>query len=266
MKNERPSAARTVAVAGLIAQVFLTLILLHRARGFSIWLADLARGAGDAIGGAAALVLLIALIAPAWRGRRWALWLAVLLQVGLTLGIVPYLVASFAHPIAFNAWLLNITYFIAGVTAALFSVIAALEAGSRARPRAWRSAQGAALGAFAAVWLGMVVVGAAVASAPLPAGYLDTPADAVTTLRMEAMSFEPSELPLRAGRRTAVVVVNESAETHSFDVDTLGIHLRVPGHSTAMTLVQPTSDAPIPFYCGMPGHREAGMTGTLVIR
>ena len=266
MKNERPSAARTTAIAGLIAQVFLTLLLLHRARGFSIWLADLSQGAGDAIGGAAALILLLALIAPAWRGKRWALWLAVLLQVGLTLGIVPYLLASFAHPIAFNAWLLNITYFVAGVTAALFSAVAALEAGGRARPRSWRSAQGAALGACASVWLGMVVVGAAVASAPLPAGYLDMPADAVTTLRMETMSFEPSQLQLQVGRRTALVVVNESAETHSFDVDPLGIHLRVPGHSTAVALVQPTSAATIPFYCGMPGHREAGMTGTLVTR
>ena len=76
---------------------------------------------------------------------------------------------------------------------------------------------------------------------------------------------QPNELRVRAGEPTAVVIVNESTESHSFDVDTLGIHVRVPGKSTAVALVQLPAGAPVPFYCGIPGHREAGMKGSLVV-
>lgn len=264
MTDERPSVARPLTVAGLILQFALTLILIHRTTDFATWLAGLVTGQGDALGGAIALILLLALIVPAWRGRTWALVLAVLLQIGLTLGIVPYLAASFGHPTDFTAWLLNVSYFEAGVLAVVFGLVATREALGRTRPRRWRSMQGAALWAAGAVWVGMVAVGAAVAAAPTPGGTFDTPAAGVVTLHMGAMSFSPPDLHLPAGRPTAIVVVNESTESHSFDVDPLGIHLRVPGKSTALAVVTIPAGAPIPFYCGIPGHREAGMSGTLL--
>jgi uncharacterized cupredoxin-like copper-binding protein len=264
MTDERPSVARSLTVAGLILQFAMTVILIHRTTDFASWLTGLATGQGDAIGGAVALFLLLVLVVPAWRGRGWALVVAALLQVGLTLGIVPYLASSFAHPADFTAWLLNVSYFELGVLAVAFGVIAAREVLARTQPRSWRSAQGAALWAAAAGWVGMVAVGAAVASVAAPAGTFDAPAVDVITLRMGAMSFLPPELRIPAGQPTAIVIVNESTESHSFDVDPLEIHLRVPGKSTALVVVTAPSGPPIPFYCGIPGHREAGMTGTLL--
>jgi uncharacterized cupredoxin-like copper-binding protein len=264
MTDERPSVARSLTVAGLILQFALTVILIHRTTDLASWLRGLSTAQGDALGGAAALLLLLALIVPAWRGRTWALVLAVLLQVGLLLGIVPYLAASFAHPADFTAWLLNVSYFEVGVLAVAFGLITTREGLGRARARSWRSLQGAAVWAAGAVWIGMVAVGAAVASAPTSAGTFDTPAAHVVTLRMGAMSFSPPDLHLPAGQPTALVVVNESTESHSFDVDPLAIHLRVPGKSTALVVVTLPAGPPIPFYCGIPGHREAGMTGTLI--
>jgi uncharacterized cupredoxin-like copper-binding protein len=93
---------------------------------------------------------------------------------------------------------------------------------------------------------------------------MDQPAENVVLLRMGAMSFEPAHLRLPPGKRTAVVVVNESTESHSFDVDPLDIHVRVPAQSTVVTMVRMPAGPPVPFYCGIPGHSEAGMTGTLV--
>jgi uncharacterized cupredoxin-like copper-binding protein len=264
MNNERASVARTVVVLGLVVQFVLTIVLIHRTTDLATWLHGLTTGAGDVLGGAVALLLLLLLIVPCWRGKRWALVTSVLLQVGLTLGIVPYLIAGFAHPQDFAAWLLNISYFDVGVVAATFGAVAAREAWGRARPRGWRSVQGAAIWAGVGVWAGMVAVGVAVAGAPAPAGTMDQPAENVAILRMGAMSFHPAQLRLPAGKRSAVVVVNESTESHSFDVDPLGIHIRVPGQSTVVAMVRMPAGPPVPFYCGIPGHREAGMTGTLV--
>jgi uncharacterized cupredoxin-like copper-binding protein len=264
MNNERASVARTVAVLGLVVQFVLTIVLIHRTTDLATWLHGLTTGAGDVLGGAVALLLLLALIVPCWRGKRWALVTSVLLQVGLTLGIVPYLIAGFAHPQDFAAWLLNISYFDVGVVAAAFGAVAAREAWGRTRPRGLRSVQGAAIWAVVGVWAGMVAVAAAVAGAPAPAGTMDQPAENVVLLRMGAMSFEPAHLRLPPGKRTAVVVVNESTESHSFDVDPLDIHVRVPAQSTVVTMVRMPAGPPVPFYCGIPGHSEAGMTGTLV--
>ena len=264
MKHDRPSFARVIVVLGLILQFVLTIVLIHRTTDLAAWLDGLRHGAGDVLGGAVALVFLLILIAPAWRGRRWALVISIFLQAGLTLGIVPYLVSSFSHPQDFAAWSLNVTYFDLGVVATIFGVIAAREAWGRTAPREWRSAQGAAVWAVVGTWVGMIAVGAAVAAVPVATGVMDQPAAEVVTLRMGLMSFQPNELRVRAGEPTAVVIVNESTESHSFDVDTLGIHVRVPGKSTAVALVQLPAGAPVPFYCGIPGHREAGMRGRLV--
>lgn len=260
----RSSFARSLVVAGLLLQFVLTVVLIHRTTEFDAWIRGLLHGAGDSLGGAVALVLLILLIPPAWRGRGWALVVSVILQLGLVAGIVPYLASSFSHPQDFSAWLLNVTYFDVGLVAAGFGVVAALEAWKRAGPRGWRSVQGGAVWTLVGVWAGMVAVGVAVAGAPPPEGMVAMPAAAAVVLRMRLMSFQPSDLKIHAGEPTALVIVNESTESHSFDVDALQIHRRVPANSTTMVMVELAADQPVPFYCGIPGHKQAGMTGRLL--
>jgi uncharacterized cupredoxin-like copper-binding protein len=80
------------------------------------------------------------------------------------------------------------------------------------------------------------------------------------------MYFAPDRFELPAGEPTAVVLVNRSTESHSFDVDGLDVHVRVPPRSTVTTLLEPPTAGVLPFYCGIPGHAAAGMRGTLVVR
>jgi len=75
--------------------------------------------------------------------------------------------------------------------------------------------------------------------------------------------FEPAEVHLTAGKVT-FVLPNEGAAPHDFSIDDLGIQVDMPPGETQ------TIEADIPagtyeFYCNVPGHKDAGMVGTLVV-
>jgi plastocyanin len=75
--------------------------------------------------------------------------------------------------------------------------------------------------------------------------------------------FEPAEITATAGSIT-FTLPNEGAAQHDFSIDELGIKVDMPPGSTQ------TLEAEIPagtyeFYCSIPGHKDAGMVGTLVV-
>ena len=75
--------------------------------------------------------------------------------------------------------------------------------------------------------------------------------------------FDPSEITAQAGTIT-FVLPNEGAAEHDFSIDALDIHVNLPSGTTQ------TVEADIPagtyeYYCAIPGHKDAGMVGTLVV-
>ncbi len=75
--------------------------------------------------------------------------------------------------------------------------------------------------------------------------------------------FEPAEITAKAGTVT-FVLPNEGAAEHDFSIDELGIAVNLPPGTTQ------TVEADIPagtyqYYCNIPGHKDAGMVGTLVV-
>lgn len=75
--------------------------------------------------------------------------------------------------------------------------------------------------------------------------------------------FDPSELTIKAGKVT-FNLPNDGAALHNFSIDALGIKVDMPPGTTQ------TVEADIPagtyeYYCDIPGHKEAGMVGTLVV-
>ena len=76
--------------------------------------------------------------------------------------------------------------------------------------------------------------------------------------------FEPKELEIPADTTVEIVVVNEGAAPHNFSVDALDISIDVaPGETESVVIEAPTGE--YEFYCNVPGHREAGMVGTLLV-
>jgi uncharacterized cupredoxin-like copper-binding protein len=60
-------------------------------------------------------------------------------------------------------------------------------------------------------------------------------------------------------------VINKDTTGHSFDIDSLGIHAQLAPNSTTAVAVTPTGPGAVEFYCSVPGHREAGMVGTIAV-
>jgi uncharacterized cupredoxin-like copper-binding protein len=53
--------------------------------------------------------------------------------------------------------------------------------------------------------------------------------------------------------------------SNSFDVDAVGIHIAMAANETAETTLTMTQPGTCIFYCAIPGHKEAGMVGTLIV-
>ena len=93
----------------------------------------------------------------------------------------------------------------------------------------------------------------------------ETPSAAASTLEVEAgdLYFDPAELSASAGE-IAVELDNVGAIEHDFVVEEEGDAVVVqasPGETVTGTIE--LDDGTYTFYCSVPGHRSAGMEGTL---
>jgi plastocyanin len=85
---------------------------------------------------------------------------------------------------------------------------------------------------------------------------------------IEATSFEfaPDEITADAGEDLAIVL-NSDDISHDFVIDGQGGHIvGTDGSGTArggLTIDKPGSYT---FYCSLPGHRDGGMEGTIVVK
>jgi uncharacterized cupredoxin-like copper-binding protein len=57
---------------------------------------------------------------------------------------------------------------------------------------------------------------------------------------------------------------NSGAATHDFTIDDLGVHVVArSGESGSVTINAPAGS--YEYYCSIPGHKQGGMVGTLVV-
>jgi plastocyanin len=75
--------------------------------------------------------------------------------------------------------------------------------------------------------------------------------------------FDPAEITIQAGK-VLFDVTNQGAAPHDFTIDALGIHIVVdPGATQTLEVDVPAGT--YEYYCSVPGHKAAGMVGTLVV-
>lgn len=210
----------------------------------------------------------IAILAALWTGarRRAWFWLAAMVPAivfeALNLRFILY---DITRPASTNSFLITIVV-IAGAVAVVIGGVAAFLDVRRGRPTWARS------GRAGWVTTGLVgaVVGAAVtsvlagATSAGGAGVADAPTvtGVVTT---ENSAFLETSLTMKNGEVLGLFITNKDALAHSFDVDTLGIHAQLPPNSTTAVAIEPTGPGDLEFYCAVPGHRAAGMVGTISI-
>lgn len=268
------SFARRVLIAALVIQVAGFLREIFFAVGLERYMEIMVTGSDPTLLVATGVMIgVLLLLLPIWRGNRWATLAAVPLMVLLLVAALPVFAPMFGTPSSANfaVWLTLTVILVASLVGVPFAVIAALEAFGRREPGA--AVQGSLfspaamlVSAVAGSVVGMSLLAVAVAATPRPEGgpNLAGSPDDHTSIVMRDVRFEPADLRLAAGRTTALFVINEDGFDHSFDIDELDVHVRIPGGATSVIMVRPEAGQVLQVYCGVPGHTEAGMVGRLV--
>ena len=87
----------------------------------------------------------------------------------------------------------------------------------------------------------------------------------VTIKAEDQLIFQPAKVQISANTDVTVALVNEGAAMHNFSIDELKIDVDLPpGQTKQITINAPAGT--YQFYCNVPGHRAAGMIGTLTVK
>jgi hypothetical protein len=215
----------------------------------------------------AAIFGVIGTLSLVWTGarRRPWFWLApVILAVpfqAFNAQDIPY---DLARPASTAPFLITI-FFLAGVTAIIGGSIAAFLEVRRGRPIWTRSGRA---GWVATAGIGIVV--GAVATALLvglvPTGGPGGTKTPTTTgiITIEDLRFVGSP-QMKDGEVLGLIITNPEDVPHSFDIDSLDIHVQVTPKSTTAVAIQPSGPGQLVFYCSVHGHQAAGMAGTITV-
>lgn len=202
-----------------------------------------------------------------WTGARSraGFWLLAAV-VGLLAVLLnaPFIPVALANPSDTNSFIVTIVVVAAGAAIFIGGIAAFLDV-RRGRPTWSRNGRSglvtagvvaALVGASAtSVLAGASAGGGRVASSPTMTGLVTA----------EDTRFTGPSVSVKNGDVIGLFVVNKDSTGHAFDVDSLGIHVQLAPNSTTAVTVMPTGPGAIQFYCSVPGHRDAGMVGTISV-
>lgn len=77
-------------------------------------------------------------------------------------------------------------------------------------------------------------------------------------------AFDPDEITAEAGEDLAIVLTSEDI-LHDFVIDELDAHVAADRGETAEGGLTAEEAGTYTYYCSVPGHRGAGMEGTLTV-
>jgi uncharacterized cupredoxin-like copper-binding protein len=81
----------------------------------------------------------------------------------------------------------------------------------------------------------------------------------------QAMRFSQTELRVKAGETMTLQLENQDMYAHSFDIDELNLHVKMPANNQVTTQLTAEKPGAYAIYCAVPGHKEAGMVAMLIV-
>jgi glucose dehydrogenase/plastocyanin len=102
------------------------------------------------------------------------------------------------------------------------------------------------------------------AETPAPDGETPAASGEAVTVAMVDIDFNPAAFSIPAGTDVPVSLPNNGALPHNFSIDELGIDVDVAAGDTGSTTINAAAGE-YQYYCNVPGHRGAGMVGTLTV-
>jgi plastocyanin len=86
---------------------------------------------------------------------------------------------------------------------------------------------------------------------------------------LDTLKFDPATITVKKGTPVNLTLVNNGALEHDWVVDNLDgkkVQVHTTPKSSATADFTPEAAGTQEYYCSIPGHREAGMKGTLTIQ
>ena len=102
------------------------------------------------------------------------------------------------------------------------------------------------------------------AAPPAPGSSNATPSAARIEVTADGFAFDPAEIGVPAGQEVEVVLTSQDM-AHNFILDELDVEIYAAAGESSTGRFTPTTPGTYEFYCSIPGHRGAGMEGTLVV-
>jgi uncharacterized cupredoxin-like copper-binding protein len=213
--------------------------------------------------GIPALLFAALVVANRWR---WAPLLSVVYFVVFMALNAQYLIPGLQHPEFASSFALDVSMLAVaalGTAAGLVAGIQNYRTAPDERPRApgWFAVGVATLAGLTLGALLVVAIPRADASAGVSAEVLAS----LPKFAVAGNAFQQSELRVKAGETVALTLVNEDPSGHSFDIDEFDVHAPMLPGQPGLALFKADRAGSYSFYCGLPGHREAGMVGTLIV-
>jgi uncharacterized cupredoxin-like copper-binding protein len=88
----------------------------------------------------------------------------------------------------------------------------------------------------------------------------------ITIIGKDNFSFEPNMITMTAGEAYTLALMNAGVLEHDFTVDDPKLKIpTVPAGRTGKAELTVEKPGSYEFYCSVPGHKSAGMTGTLTV-
>src|SRR6266540_28982 len=252
------SAGYGVMTAGLAYLVFLFMRAGDNFRGGALV---------PAFATITAIVAGMGLVTLWSRARRhpWFWLVSAIPALFILLMNATYLAYDITRPTITETFLRSMLVLAGGLAIILGAVTAFFEV-RRGRPTWTRTGR--------AGWVSMALTGALVGAATTSllagsasaggAGVAEEPIVS-SLLTVEKSAFVETSLDMNDGEVLGLFIDNKDPFPHSFDIDSLDIHVQLPPSSTTAVAIKPTGPGEIEFYCSVPGHVAAGMVGTLSV-
>ena len=90
------------------------------------------------------------------------------------------------------------------------------------------------------------------------------PAGETLSVTATEFAFDPNALTASADTDVTISLTDAGTVEHDFTIDEAGVKIAVKPGETGSATVN-LSAGTYTFYCAVPGHREAGMEGTLTV-
>ena len=104
---------------------------------------------------------------------------------------------------------------------------------------------------------------AATPNASPVAGVADSPT--AVELKTGEMKFAPKSFTIPANTDVTLTITNKGMLPHDFVVPQAGINSGTIASGATVELTLNLSPGTYEFYCSVPGHKQAGMIGTIVV-